>query len=392
MNEVSKKAPMSSQSIEFHRILKKTITKDAFILTAPEQSPQNSPSPNASLSFDAPFSDFEEVPKQDHVLFLGLSNRLDMVDFRKLCHRAAHILNQGGCFEYFARNPDEVLEQKSPRPWPGERVEIDDQEEIYRPLRQHLELLRLFGFRLKIPRPLPSPSPEEAGFLHMRAVKDEVAVPHLKPVHNDDLIQRCDEKYGPNSPYRRFNRLEEPEIVDDLLYGLRSMGLKDGDRVLGLGSNDGRELQLFERIGLKKLQLIGIDASKAATKEAQEQFQSPRHRFITEDLGALSQLNLKPVQGLLMLNVLQCTTVNRDRLLSDLKPLFGERCAVLVSLPNNHFLSSDVARRPLSRKDPRHDRSPLLKDLRFLSRYFYRTPFKTITCFGSYDSFLLARR
>lgn len=383
---------MSSQSPDFHRILKESISDDGFILTSPEQAPQISSSLTASLSLNAPFSDFEKVPKQDRVLFLGLSNRLDMVEFRKLCHRAAHILKQGACFEYFARNPDEVLEQANTRPWPGERVRIDDQEEIYRPLRQHLELLRLFGFRLKIPRPIPSSSPGDAGFLHMSAVKDEVAVPHLEPVQNDNLIQRCDEKYGPQSPYRRFNRLEEPEIVDDLLYGLRSMGLKDGDRVLGLGSNDGRELQLFERIGLKDLQLIGIDASEAATKEAGEHFQSPKHRFITEDLGALSQLNLKPVQGLLMLNVLQCTTVNRDKLLSDLKPLFGERCAVLVSLPNNHFLSSDVARRPLSRKDPRHDRSPLLKDLRFLSRYFYRTPFKTITCFGSYDSFLLARR
>lgn len=350
------------------------------------------PTPLESLCFNAPFAEFEAVKKQSRVLFTGFTNHIDMVDLRKLCHRAAHILDRGGLFQYIARNPDDVLDQnESNKPWPGEAVKIGDESEIYRPLRQHFELLRLFGFRLKVPSFLPGVL-GQPGLLLFTAVKEEVAVAHLEAPKSTELTERCDEKYGPDSPYRRFNRLEEPEIVDDLLYGMRSMGLKDGDTVLGLGSNDGRELQLFHRIGLKNLKFIGIDASEAATAEARRGFNDPKHQFMAADLGALSQLKLKPVQGILLLNVLQCTTVNRDKLLNDLKALFAKRCAVLVSLPNNHFLSGDLARRPLSRKDPRHDRSLLLKDLRYLTRYFYRTPFKSIECFGSYDSFLLAQR
>ncbi|MDF1660169.1 MAG: hypothetical protein P1V97_00255 [Planctomycetota bacterium] len=367
--------------------------------TSPDQAPfillqhPNDPIPEnlETLSFEAPFSDFEALQKQSRVLFSGFTNVLDMVDFRKLCHRAAHILRQGGLFQYIARNPDDILDQYSPKPWPGEPIDVGAGSEIYRPLRQHFELLRLFGFRLKVPTILPRVAGQNP-LLLFGAIKEEVAVTHLEAPKSEDLIQRCDEKYGPDSEYRRFNRLEEPEIVDDLLYAMRSMGLKDGDTVLGLGSNDGRELQLFERMGLKNLQFIGIDASETATAEARSVFNDPKHQFIAADLGALSQLKLKPVQGILLLNVLQCTTVNRDKLLSDLKALFAKRCAVLVSLPNNHFLSGDLARRPLSRKDPRHDRSLIMKDLRYLTRYFYRTPFKSIECFGSYDSFLLARR
>jgi hypothetical protein len=342
-----------------------------------------------TLNLHDPFESFQDTKPVDHVILAAPSNQLDMVDLRKVCHRAASVLSMDGRLHTIAHNPDLVLGSHQGRPWPGEWVDVNGSQEHYRPLRQHFELLRLFGFRLEVPRPSPK---NDSPYLILSAVKEEVSITHIENSKNTELLQRCDEKYGAQSPYRRFNRLEEPEIVDDMLYGMHKMGLSNGDTVLGPGCNDGREFALFERMNLNGLRFIGLDAAPSSIEEARARFSDDQHQFHTMDIGELRSLSLKPVQGLLLLNVLQCTTVDRKQLLKDLKPLFDKKCAVLISIPNSHFLGTDVARRPISRKDPRHDRSLIMKDLRYLTRYFYRANFTSIECFGSYDAFLLARR
>jgi hypothetical protein len=349
--------------------------------------------PVLSMGLDAPFKDFEALSKREAVVLGTLSNKMDMVDFRKVCHRASHQLVYGGVLHYLAHNPDRVLEECQQRPWPGEAVEFYGSREIYRPLRQHLELLRIFGFRPGIPKAaVPGCDPTDSNYLVFSATKEQGLGVHIEGSCQESVHDRCDEKYGHGSSYRRFNRLEEPEIVDDMLYAMSRMNLRAGDTVLGIGSNDGRELQLFDRIGLTGLRFIGLDASSTAIAAARASFSESRHQFHVLDLIELPRLSLEPVQGVLLLNVLQCTSINRDQLLNDLKALFDKRCAVLISIPNNHFLHGDLARRPLSRRDPRHDRSLVIKDLRYLTRYFYRANFKLTECFGSYDAFLLARR
>ena len=96
--------------------------------------------------------------------------------------------------------------------------------------------------------------------------------------------------------------------------------------------------------------------------------------------------------GVLLLNVLQCTDVDRDRLLESLRKRLAPRCGVLASVPNCHFGEEDILRRPRRRDHPRHDRSLVHKDLRFLTRWFYRSGFQQVESFGTYDAFVLGRR
>jgi len=86
------------------------------------------------------------------------------------------------------------------------------------------------------------------------------------------------------------------------------------------------------------------------------------------------------------------SAADRDRLLEQLKNYLAPSCGVLISIPNCHFGAHDIERRPLRRDDPRHDRSLVWKDLRFLARWCYRSGFQHVETFGSYDAFLLALR
>ena len=114
--------------------------------------------------------------------------------------------------------------------------------------------------------------------------------------------------------------------------------------------------------------------------------------MLVADLADLSTLELPAVHCAILLNVLQCTSVDRDRLLRDLFERLTPDARLLASIPNCHFGSGDILRRPLRRDDPRHDRSLVLKDARYVARALYRAGFKTVETFGTLDVFLLARR
>jgi SAM-dependent methyltransferase len=141
-----------------------------------------------------------------------------------------------------------------------------------------------------------------------------------------------------------------------------------------------------------EIEMWGVDHSGSAIARARARFPAHAERFLEADLADLERLDLPAFAVVLLLNVLQCTSVDRDRLLRDLKPLLTPDCRALVSIPNCHFGAHDILRRPLRRDDPRHDRSLVHKDLRYLTRELYRSGFQTVESFGTYDSFLLARR
>lgn len=307
----------------------------------------------------------------------SLSNELSLIELRRFLHRACYLLRAGGELTFIARDPDEFPDGL----WPGEPASFDGRAERYRPLRQYLELLRLFPLSVRTPRSLELP--RGGRFLAWRAVRTEdVEVPGSPGEPR--------ERYG--RAYRRFDRLEEPEITDDLLYAAARLRPTVGERVLALGVNDGRELEMFAPATRAAVEFWGIDHSNEAIAEARARFPTHAQRFLAADLADLAKLELPRFEVCLLLNVLQCTSVDRDRLLADLKPHLATNARLLASIPNCHFGTGDVLRRPLRRDDPRHDRSLVQKDLRYLARELYRSGFRSVETFGTYDAFLLARR
>ncbi len=230
---------------------------------------------------------------------------------------------------------------------------------------------------------------QEGTFLKWRATRSADPEPAEQAASSESDIA---ERYGETSNYRRFDRLEEPETADDLYYAAARLHPRPGERVLALGVNDARELEMFAPPVRDEIELWGIDHSPSAIAAARQRLPAHAQRMLEAGLAELPALGLPRFDVVLMLNVLQCTSVDRDRLLSDLKPLLASDARLLASIPNCHFGARDILRRPLLRDDPRHDRSLVHKDLRYLTRELYRSGFRTVESFGTYDAFLLARR
>jgi len=340
-------------------------------------------------------------PDGDGAILLGLLlNERPLLQLFPLLKELAGQLEPGEALILGMLDPDWVLARSGRRPWPGEGIDFEGQSWIHRPLRQLFELCARLGLRLQCPRSLPGEPP----LILASAIKEECAPSHgaivaggcprasLESVPAESLDDRCERKYGVASPYRRFDRLEEPEILDDWLAALRRLEAtaSSSPLALSLGCNDGRELDLLADFGYSEDALYGIDAAPSAVAAARERF--PGGHFFQEDLARLKELGLPRFGLVLLLNLLQCTTLDRGALLRDLTPLLAERCGVLVSIPNCHLSPWGVLRQPLDPRDPRRDRSLVHKDLRYLTRFFYRAGFRKVESFGSYDALLVAWR
>lgn len=328
------------------------------------------------VPLSAPFEELGARGSCDAVSLVPLANRLDLRELRRFLHRAAYLLREGGEVSFVTRDPDEYPD----RAWPGEALDVRGSTERVRPLRHVLELLRLHPLRPRTPRLVT----RDAGrFLEWTAIRTAEGGEE-KPVS-------ARERYAPSTEYRRFDRLEEPETADDLFYAASRLRPRAGEAVLALGVNDGRELEMFAPEVRDAVELWGIDHSAAAIEAARRRH--PRHaeRMLVADLADLASLDLPPIHCALALNVLQCTSVDRDRLLRDLFELLAPDARLLASLPNCHFGPGEVLRRPLRRDDPRHDRSLVFKDARFLARALFRAGFRSVETFGTLDVLLLAR-
>jgi len=331
---------------------------------------------------------FDRLPldvEQAHIVLEPVATTLSLRELRSFLHRCSRLLKVGGQGHLVLANPD-LLRQLDPGAWPGQKLSFEGQSHHYRPWRQWWELLRLFPLEPLTPIPIPISLPGSAlhpKFLWLRFEKvcEQSALA--------DEYESDDQKYGERSSYRNFDRLEEPEIFDDWCYAASKLRPEAGETVLSLGCNDGREFEMFSPEQQSGVRFVGVDISASAIDSARKR---SAHEFHCHDVMDLQALGLAPVQVVLLLNVLQCTHVDRDALLKRLMSQVSPDARLLISVPNCHFGARDILRRPLDRSSKRHDRGLVQKDLRYLTRFFYRQGYSTIESFGTYDSFLLIQR
>ncbi|MDF1839390.1 MAG: class I SAM-dependent methyltransferase [Planctomycetota bacterium] len=339
------------------------------------------PSADARLALDTGFEALPLDTEYANVLLEPIASTLSLRELRLYLHRCARLLKVGGEGHLVMANPDH-LRDLDPACWPGQPVSFEGELHRYRPLRQWWELLRLFPLEPKTPIAVPA-GDVRAKFLWLRFERTNTASPLAQDFIDDD------QKYGTDSSYRRFDRLEEPEIFDDWCYAASKLRPRPGETVLSLGCNDGREFEMFRPEQQNGARFVGIDVSQSAIDSARQRY---AHEFHCHDLMELQDLELGQVHIALLLNVLQCTSLDRDSILNRLMKQLSSNARLLISVPNCHFGARDILRRPLDRRSKRHDRSLIHKDLRYLTRFFFRNGFSRIESFGTYDAFLLVQR
>lgn len=328
----------------------------------------------------APWSTCRALAPRAWVALAPGADRLPLRSLRRVVHRAAFLLRPGGRFTFWLTDPDGIAREAGEHAWPGHWV--PERRAFVRPWRHYHELFRLYPLRLGSPKQ-PSPT-SDAYVVHATRID-----PIPRPASERPTSERpVEERYGPTSSYRSLDRLEEPEILDDLLYGVSRLRLEPASRVLTLGVNDAHEWSIFERPSASELELWGIDHSADAIAAARRRYPQHASRLLHASIDDLESLALPAFDAVLALNTLHVTTIDRDRVLRALTRLNTPGTRYLVSIPNCHFGANEILRRPLDRKDPRHDRSVALKDLRYLSRFFYRAGHPYLETFGTYDHFL----
>lgn len=305
----------------------------------------------------------------------------------KLVNWLQHHRSQNHLF-LLAPNPDEQhLTHRQ-----GGRVFREGREWIHRPLQHYQDLAYQAGLYLHIPIIVRS----SWLLLHFEADDDHLdnwraKHRHSEPAHTREQLE---EKYGATSDYQLFDRFQEPLLAAELDHALQRARLKPGDRVLSLGVNTARELDIlreFRRGELyDRLEVTGLDLTATALAEAKRRHPGENFHFLQHDIRDLPDLKL-PRQNLIMaISVFQTRGISQEPLLRYLiKQLAAPRSAFVIGVPASHYGKRRMYDGATTRHNARPDATVMVKDLYYLTRYFTRHGFR-VSIGGRYYWLLIA--
>ncbi len=204
------------------------------------------------------------------------------------------------------------------------------------------------------------------------------------------------EKYGPDSPFGRVSKLEEPAFLLDYEEALARAVLPPGGTVLDLGVNTGDEFAPFERLYppdlYKTLRFVGVDHSESAVARARERFPDPQFSFYKADVNELEGLELPRFDLVISIGTLQSPGVrDRDLLRSLVQNHLTERGALIFGFPNSRYVDGEVVYGARMKNFRQAELSLLIKDLAFYKKYLQQHKFKVFIT-GKYDLLITAVR
>jgi len=199
------------------------------------------------------------------------------------------------------------------------------------------------------------------------------------------------EKYDPDSEFGRINKLEDPCFLEDMLEALKRINLKAGARVLSVGVNTGRELELLEQVYPDlALEVIGLDLNARALEVARERF--PQFTFIERDLNDLPFASLGKFDLIVCLSVLQSSSIDKDVVFRTLlREHLSSSGAIIIGLPNCRYLDGRVSYGARMRNFRKPDLSLLLADSALYRRHLQKHGFRVYVT-GKYEVLLTAVR
>jgi trans-aconitate methyltransferase len=271
----------------------------------------------------------------------------------------------------------------------GETCSEETGSWIYRPWRQFLDLAELADCYLHLPRRVGS-----LLLLEFEAVEKRSSWKDDPRRGQEKSAEEYDNKYGAGSLYNRFNRFEEPWVADEMLHAFDRARLQPGDRVLSVGVNSGKELDLFRQWKdgelFSQLEFTGIDIAPSAIEQAQQRLPYDNVTFMDADLRDMESLEL-PSQNLIMaISVFQSSSILRDKLLTYMvRHLAAERCTFLIGFPDSRYARLRLLQGAATAHNARPDYTKLVKDLRYYSRYFSSHRYR-VTLGGRYYVILTA--
>jgi SAM-dependent methyltransferase len=253
----------------------------------------------------------------------------------------------------------------------GERVEIEGQPHVHRPLRVWVDLADRLGLRLLTPRPTAD------GFVDLCFERlDPAASWHTAGRPRDDVT----EKYGVGSGFSRVSKLEDPGFVLDLADALARAKLRPDPRVLDLGCNDADVLGLIARL-LRPSQprFVGLDHSRSAIARATARLPDPAHRLIQADVNNLAELDpgLGRFDLVLALSTLHSPGVDDRVILRHIvKDLLEPNGAVILGVPNCRYVDGEQLHGARTKNFSQPELSLMIKSVAHFKRYLQQHHFR----------------
>ena len=280
--------------------------------------------------------------------------------------------------EFIVLSPDHLNNA-----YAGKRVEVNDENFIYRGYKAWTDLAELLYCRML------TPVIENKHLVKLRFEKLDVNISfHLL---KETSLQ---EKYGTDSPFSQINKNEEPAFLHPYMKALQNVKVQNRLRILDLGVNSGDEFELIKELleqeEYEKIELVGIDYSASAIAEAKKRFPEDNVHLIEHDINKLDALKLGKFDLIISIGTFQSPGI-------DFKPFFMSLVqnylspdgAIILGFPNCRWMGGEMI---YGAKVPNYNFSEMglmFSDVIYCKKYLQQKKFR-VTLTGKDYVFLTA--
>ena len=264
----------------------------------------------------------------------------------------------------------------------GERLQLNNQEFIYRSYKSWSDLAEILFCKLLIMK------------LEVTSVQIRFQKLNKTESFHNDINDEKNEKYGEDSTFFRINKNEEPSFLYAYMNALKNVKIEEKRNILNLGINKADEFEIIKKLvheeNLNQMNLVGIDYSSSAIEFAKNRFPDENFIFYNYDINKLEELNLKKCDLLISIGTLQSSGLNFKLLFMDLiQNYLEDKGSVILGFPNCRWINGEMIYGAKAANYSYSEQSVLYKDVYFCKKYLQQKKYR-VTLTGKNYLFLTA--
>ena len=264
----------------------------------------------------------------------------------------------------------------------GERLQLNNQEFIYRSYKSWSDLAEILFCKLLIMK------------LEVTSVQIRFQKLNKTESFHNDINDEKNEKYGEDSTFFRINKNEEPSFLYAYMNALKNVKIEEKRNILNLGINKADEFEIIKKLvheeNLNQMNLVGIDYSSSAIEFAKNRFPDENFIFYNYDINKLEELNLKKCDLLISIGTLQSSGLNYKLLFMDLiQNYLEDKGSVILGFPNCRWINGEMIYGAKAANYSYSEQSVLYKDVYFCKKYLQQKKYR-VTLTGKNYLFLTA--
>ena len=264
----------------------------------------------------------------------------------------------------------------------GERLQLNNQEFIYRSYKSWSDLAEILFCKLLIMK------------LEVTSVQIRFQKLNKTESFHNDINDEKNEKYGEDSTFFRINKNEEPSFLYAYMNALKNVKIEEKRNILNLGINKADEFEIIKKLvheeNLNQMNLVGIDYSSSAIEFAKNRFPDENFIFYNYDINKLEELNLKKCDLLISIGTLQSSGLNFKLLFMDLiQNYLEDKGSVILGFPNCRWINGEMIYGAKAANYSYSEQSVLYKDVYFCKKYLQQKKYR-VTLTGKNYLFLSA--